>query len=93
MNRSTKNDLSAGVVTLDLDALRKTCAYAVENLKQECLDYIRELDRGCEKNDITLIYLSGERLSNVAKRLEIASDTYAAILGALDKEEIKIRRQ
>ncbi len=92
MNGTTKNDLCARTVTLDLDALIKTAAYATEELNQQCRRYIDDQSNATRRNDITLIYLSGERLRDTAKQLAIAADTYAALLGTADREEVKILR-
>ncbi len=92
MNGTTKNDLCAGTVTLDLDSLIKTAAYAVRELKEQTRRYTQELDNATGKNDTTAIYLTAQYLRDTTNNLAIASDTYAALLETATREEIKILR-
>ena len=90
MNGITKNDLSANETKLDFQALVKTAAIATRELRNE----IHRLDGGLGdalmKGDITGIHLKSQWLSEAAESLAITADTYSALLGAKDREELSI---
>ena len=84
------HDLSAGIVTLDYQALLQTTKIATGCLLESVSVYQAALRTACQKGDITGIKLSGERLEREAKHLAIVSHTLATLTGGLSRPELKV---
>ncbi len=92
MNGITRNELSFDVVKLDYDALLKTSAFAQRELRERVSQHLRSLNEATIKNDSTSQYLQAQWLSQTARELAIATDTYAALFEGVTRKKAELRR-
>ncbi len=93
MDNITKNDLSFDEVKLDIEALIRTSAFAVRELRDRVNKQNSRLRDDCEKSDITGIHLTAKWLLDYAKELAVAADCYAALLGCRERSQITFIRE
>jgi hypothetical protein len=85
MNNYTKNDLSAGVVKLDYDALLKTASIAYGKTLNEIREETAKLQDWRVKD--TSVYLISERVAILGKQLAVVADTYVALKKGISRED------
>ncbi len=90
MNGITKNDLSYNETKLDYQAMLKTAAIATRELREQVNRLNSQLCDDLLHNEVTGIHLKSQWLAEYAQSLAITADTYSALLGAKERENISI---
>ena len=85
MNSTTKNDLSAGIVKLDYQALLETATIAYVMVRDQLARQLNET-YDFQKSGAG-VYGNAESIMKLGKDLAIAADTYIALKHGLEREE------
>jgi len=87
--QSTKNDLSAGLVRLDIEAMQKTAAYAVRELRARLHSLINaSYDQSL--NPSSSFHLDANDLKQAASEYAVAVETYYTLVESTKREEIEL---
>jgi hypothetical protein len=93
---STKHELSFMKVTLDVDALLMTANIATGAVRAEIERELREIQGAhlyhLDKNPYAIVAHAAERLSDAARRFQIAAETAEALAGLKTREECVLVR-
>ena len=90
MSKITQCDLSAGIAKVDFEALQKTAAYAVYNLRQNINNYSSKLDNDLLEKNHTGSKLNAKWLADEAEKLAIATEVYTTLMEADTRETLEI---
>lgn len=90
--QATKHDLSHDSTKLDYQALVKTAGIAVALSKERVHEHLNKLyNFGLNgKRDLVSLELNSQWLCRAAEQLQVSAETYATLLGGLDRHELEI---
>lgn len=87
MNGYTQNDLSAGIVKLDYQALLASVTAGYREIKNRLYREFSTLGEADDTGDNVKRYLTAKYIHRVAKDLAVAADTLSALVEGIDRPD------